>query len=226
VEALATLATNHINALPPIKNIVEVFGESGTHPEDSEKFGAILRSYGSDKSTTHNYYIAYASLLAAKKDQPLQILEIGLGTNNIDVPSNMGTYGRPGASLRSFRDMYKHATIWGADIDSRILFSEERIQTFYVDQTQTLILQKLKDQLGDTRFDLIIDDGLHNSQANLNTLNFALGLLKPDGYFVVEDVDRGNYQYYQIAAAILSGKFAVEFLDTISGTCICIFKKI
>ena len=224
VSALAMLASLE-NEAPEIKNVKEVFGEFGTNPADSETLSRLFKIYGSDKSTKHNYYLVYSSILRHKKDLPMNILEIGLGTNNIDVMSNMGIYGQPGASLRAFRDMYQKATIFGADIDKRILFSEERITTYFVDQTNTATLNELKKQFANITFDLIIDDGLHNSQANLNTTNFALDLLKPDGVFVIEDIAPSDFQYYQIVAAILKDKYSVDFIET-KYDCMCMFKRI
>jgi hypothetical protein len=137
----------------------------------------------------------------------------------------MGTGGKPGASLRAFRDMYQKATIFGADIDKRILFSEERITTYFVDQTNMATLNELKNQFANITFDLIIDDGLHNSQANLNTTNFALGLLKPDGVFVIEDIGLSDFQYYQIVAAILKDKYSLDLIET-KISYMCMFKRI
>ena len=37
-------------------------------------------------------------------NQPLRVLELGLGSNNPDVPSNMGVFGVPGASHRGWRE--------------------------------------------------------------------------------------------------------------------------
>jgi SAM-dependent methyltransferase len=224
VSALAMLSSLQNNALD-IKNIKDVFGESGTNPADSEALSSLFKSHGSDKSTKHNYYLAYSSILAHKKDLPMYILEIGLGTNNIDVMANMGTYGQPGASLRAFRDMYQKATVFGADIDKRILFSEERITTYFVDQTDMATLNELKKHFAKIKFDLIIDDGLHNSHANLNTTNFALDLLKPDGVFVIEDICPSDVQYYQIVAAILKDKYSVDFIET-KFDCMCMVKRI
>jgi SAM-dependent methyltransferase len=226
VAALATLSQKQNNVSRSIKKLEDIFNVDALNDPDCVNLASLLKSYGSDKSTDHNYYIAYATLLKGKKEQPINILEIGLGTNNIDVMSNMGTFGKPGASLRSFRDMYKNANIYGADVDKRILFSEERIKTFFVDQTNPASFDELKKQLNGIQFDLIIDDGLHNSQANLNTTNFALDLLKPDGIFIIEDVGIADFQYYQITEAILKNKFTVDFVATKSQSCICIFKKI
>jgi len=41
---------------------------------------------------------------------------------------------------------------------------------------------------GAFNYDLIIDDGLHSPDANLNTLNFALSSLSSDGVIVIEDI--------------------------------------
>ena len=95
--------------------------------------------------------------------------------------------GNPGASLRAFRDFCPNAEIYGADFDSRILFQENGIQTFYVDQTETDSLEEISKKIGNN-FDLMIDDGLHSPNANLHSLKF-LPLLKVGGYAVIEDVN-------------------------------------
>ena len=46
----------------------------------------------------------------------------------------MGSTGQPGASLKMWRDYFPNAMIFGADIDKDILFNDQRITTFYVDQ--------------------------------------------------------------------------------------------
>lgn len=125
------------------------------------ELGDCFKKHGSDKSTSHDYHRIYGSILSAKRDRALNILEVGLGTNNIDIPSNMGLSGKPGASLRAFRDWAPNARIYGADVDRRVLFEDERIQTFWVDQTNQTSLHCLAGEMGEKRFDLIIDDGLH-----------------------------------------------------------------
>src|SRR5215469_6040112 len=75
VSALATLSSLQGSTLDT-KNITDVFGEFGTSPADSEALGSLFKSYGSDKSTKHNYYLAYSSILAHKRDFPIHILEI------------------------------------------------------------------------------------------------------------------------------------------------------
>ena len=49
--------------------------------------------------------------------------------------------GKPGASLRVWRDYFPNAIIYGADIDKDILFAEERIKTFYIDQLDPVAIK-------------------------------------------------------------------------------------
>ena len=147
----------------------------------------LLNKYGSDKAYKHKYHILYGKLLTPREEIS-NILEIGLGTNNTDLVSSMGKGGMPGASLRAFRDFCLSAEIIGADIDKRILFKEDRIKTFYVDQTSNISLDNLKEKFSN-KFDLIIDDGLHSPDANINTIRIATTLIKKGGSIVVEDIN-------------------------------------
>jgi hypothetical protein len=177
---------------------------------DTDQLGKLFAQHGSDKSTSHDYHVVYGSVLSGKRDAAFNILEIGLGTNNIDVPSNMGLGGKPGASLRAFRDWAPHAHIYGADVDRRILFEEDRITTSWVDQTDRDSLARLRSSMGDKRFDLIIDDGLHLPHANINTLDALLPLLSEDGIFVIEDIN-GYFPFWTAASRVLNQRYETFF---------------
>lgn len=152
--------------------------------------GDILMNHKSDKSTTHNYNILYSHILnELGKDKKINLLEIGLGTNNPNLVSSMGVEGRPGASIYAFREYLPNAQIYGADIDKDILFQDDRIKTAFVDQMRPETFQTMLESFGDVpKFDFIIDDGLHSIAANFNTLLFALDNLNVGGWFVVEDI--------------------------------------
>ena len=47
------------------------------------------------------------------------------------------------------------------------------------------------EDLGNSKYDVIIDDGLHSTVANFNTLLFGLDHIKNDGWFIVEDIGEG-----------------------------------
>lgn len=183
----------------------EVFAETS----DSRELAALFNKYGSDKSGKHNYHVIYASLL--HRHAPLNIFEIGLGTNNPHFISTMGVDGKPGAAERAFRDWAPNARIFGADIDRNILFAEERIRTFFVDQTEPESLKELAAKL--PRLDLVIDDGLHTPRANLNTINFALPLLKDAGAIVIEDIVSQYLPFWRVAISLLSRIYHCRFVQ-------------
>ena len=169
---------------------------------DVDALCKMFLEHGSDKSTHHDYHEVYGPLVDRKAN--LRILEVGLGTNNLSVQSNMGLGGHPGASLRAFRDWAPKAQVFGADIDAGILFEEDRIKTYWVDQTDPASLRALAEQVG-TGFDLIIDDGLHLPHANFNTIEALRPLLKPTGTMVIEDIDAIHLHYWHAVTPILGG---------------------
>lgn len=184
----------------------------------------FFRDFWSDKSTSHNYHIFYSYILKNPKNIGL-ILELGIGTNNTDVVSNMGSRWSPWASLRSFRDFCPNAHIYGADIDERILFQEERITTYQVDQTSIDSLEKLSKSLPDN-FDLIIDDGLHSPHANINSLNFWLKKLKPEWWLVVEDINKDAVPIWQTVSALLIDQYQPYIIESKHGAFIFAVTKI
>ena len=101
------------------------------------KLESIFNKYGSDKANYHNYHYLYAWILK-NPSEIKSLFEIGLGTKNSNVVSNMGKNGKPGASLKAFKEFLPNASIIGADVDSKILLEEERIKTFFVDQTNPI----------------------------------------------------------------------------------------
>ena len=150
----------------------------------------IMTKYGSDKGNSwHNYTAVYSKLFRPLRGRELRILELGMGTNNPKLASTMGIDGRPGASLRGWREVFPHALVFGADIDRDILFSEERIQTFYCDQLDSDAIRELWAQPAlRGEMDVIIDDGLHRFPANASFMAGSLGHLKAGGYYIVEDI--------------------------------------
>lgn len=170
---------------------------------DKEKLAMLFNKHGSDKARVHQYYLVYAAILRDLGEvMPLNIFEVGLGTNMLDIVSNMGISGRPGASLRAFKDFLPNAQIFGADIDRRILFSEDRITTYFVDQTNRQSFDSLGDQLP-IKFDMMIDDGLHSPNANLNSLRFFLGRINNGGYAIIEDISPIAIEFWQLISWML-----------------------
>jgi len=184
--------------VPEIENIEETFPMN----EGAKELSALFTANGSDKSTRHDYHLVYGSLLNERRTLPIRLLEVGIGTNNPAIISTMGIDGKPGASLRAFRDFLPQGKIFGADIDSSILFRDERIETYFVDQTQPETFLDLQKRIGG-ELDIVIDDGLHAPDANLATMIFALRSLKSGGLFVVEDIAQAKLPVWQVVSTLL-----------------------
>lgn len=159
-----------------------------------------MYSNGSDKACLencrhHNYTSLYDFIFYERRYDDLDIFELGLGTNDVTIPSNMGMYARPGASLRAWKDYFPRSRIFGADIDTKILFQEERIRTFDVDQTSIESIERLwsHPELHDQQFDILIDDGLHEFNANVTFFEHSYHKVKTGGMYIVEDVI-GTYE--------------------------------
>jgi hypothetical protein len=165
----------------------------------ASELNALCQKYGSDKGeiTSHDHPYpwpshSYADFIERHfqhcKEYVKRVFECGIGTNNPSLPASMGVNGRPGASLRVWRDYFPNANIVGADIDKTILFSEERITTFYCDQTNPESIRELWMNVEVQEFDLMIDDGLHTFEGGISLLEHSFHKLKLGGLYIIEDV--------------------------------------
>ena len=151
----------------------------------------LMNKYGSDKggkNNHHNYSLFYAEIFGTKRKLIKNFLEVGLGTNNTSIPSNMGESGKPLASLMAWRDYFPNANIFGADIDKEILKNDDRIKTCYVDQTDPSTISEMFKNFGVDKYDIIIEDGLHEYNANITFFENSISHLSNDGIFIIEDI--------------------------------------
>ena len=160
----------------------------------------LFETYGSDKGSNlttphaetgwppHTYADLYELLFDHCRFSMNNILECGIGTNNTSVASNMGSRGRPGASLRAWRDYFPNANIVGLDVDPTSLFVEERITTYQVDQLSRESITEFWSGLHQKEFDVIIDDGLHTFKAGKSLFENSFEHLKAGGLYIIEDI--------------------------------------
>lgn len=152
----------------------------------------IMNKHGSDKGNGHhNYTEYYEKIFEPIRYNKINLLEIGIGTVNPFIKSNMcgfnsGNYV-PGSSLRGWKEYFSNGEIYGCDIDESILFTEPRIHTFYLDQTKKEIIEKQICEK-DICFDIIIDDGLHHFPTNWALLNQIFCKLNKNGIYIIEDI--------------------------------------
>lgn len=150
----------------------------------------IMTKCGSDKGSYHNYTTIYYDYFNDISNNNLNIFELGLGTNYTDIPSSMGPNGTPGASLYGWKEFFPNSNIYGADIDKRILFNSDRIKTYFCDQTNIQSINNLwnNSDLVNLEFDIILDDGLHEFNANLTFFENSFYKLKKGGRYIIEDL--------------------------------------
>ena len=124
------------------------------------------------------------------REDSLRVFELGLGTNNPNIPSSMGADGRPGASLYGWREFFTNSQIYGADIDKNILFNTNNIGTFYCDQTDPSVINTMWEspELSEP-FDIIVEDGLHEFSANVCFFENSIHKLENGGHYIIESVN-------------------------------------
>jgi len=134
----------------------------------------LANKYGSDKgekSYANNFTKIYDSYLSDRRNDVKKVLEIGVGN---------------GGSLRMWCEYFPNAIIYGIDINPGFLFSEDRIITALVDQSNREGLKKFAEENGP--FDLILDDGSHNVIHQQISLGLLFPYLEDGGYYIVEDL--------------------------------------
>lgn len=142
----------------------------------------IAKEYPTDKDFTHNYYNAvYEHFFSPIRLEVRRVLEIGIG----------GFWGEMGwvhgNSLKVFRDYFENAEIVGADIQNYdITDLGERVRVKWLDQSKKELLRELKDQ--EPLFDIILDDGSHNTHDQQITFAELMSHVTPGGIYIIEDL--------------------------------------
>jgi hypothetical protein len=196
--------------------------------------------YGSDKGelkkdghpypwSSHTYTDVYSRLFSSRRNEINKIFECGIGTNNPNLISSMGALGKPGASLRVWRDYFPNALVIGADIDTDILFEENRIKTFHIDQTNPNSIKTFWSLLNLSGFDIIIDDGLHTFEAGKILFENSIDYLDSNGFYIIEDVTLENSlkfkEYFKDKGYLVDYTHLYRPLIKLGDNCLIIIRK-
>jgi hypothetical protein len=193
---------------------------------DHSLVNKLCDKYGSDKGEvdnqnnpyvwdSHNYADIYDLLFRLRRDDVKLVLECGLGTNNPEIYSSMGIDGKPGASLRLWRDYFKNAKVVGCDIDERVLFNEDRIETYACDQTDSSSIENFinKANILTESIDIVIDDGLHEFHAGISFFESIIDYLSQNGLYIIEDVNPPCLIKYKDYFSELSDEFTAHYFN-------------
>ncbi len=162
----------------------------------------IANQYGTDKGTlgpsltygAHNYTDIYEAYLSRYRQNPVNILEIGIGVDG-DRWNAYIVHGRNktgGASLKMWKDYFPRGEIFGIDINSAKHFDSERIHTFVIDQGNRQDIQNFIKKIKNIYFDFIFDDGSHRPDHQQISLGFLFPRLKPKGIYFIEDLEKNG----------------------------------
>jgi len=193
-----------------LRNMAEIsYGRYETfYSKPPIDLGRLFDKYGSDKGTlgnpsvkfpwlSHNYADVYAELFQHSRERVGKVFECGIGTNDETILSNMTSIATPGGSLRAWRDYFPNAIIYGADIDLKVLFTEDRIITDFIDQLDSESIKKYFSNFEKNSFDLMIDDGLHTFEAATRLLENSIDFLSEHGTYIIEDVHYPDVLAYE-----------------------------
>ena len=137
----------------------------------------LMLHYGqlsnTDKVTHHEYHKYYEPVLKPYYNSRGSIVEIGLGTT---------------ASLPMWKDIFKHAHIYGVDIEDTY-FVNDRCTIYKADQSNVDDLKRLKHLLSDKNVFFINDDGSHIPEHQLLTFNTLFPILVEGGIYIIEDIE-------------------------------------
>ena len=139
---------------------------------------------------TKHYYETICKFFDLSQVQKLG--EIGIG--NIDCMCHVSLDYKPGASLRMWKDFFPAAQIYGFDIVESTLIDEERISCKKMDQASIESIDSVLEECG-SNFDIIVDDGSHIIQHQINTKLHAGKFLKPGGLLIIEDIEERYLDY-------------------------------
>lgn len=149
----------------------------GTHAVGEDELTRLAIRFRTDKWGDHRYTPHYYRHLGHLRDQPINLLEIGIGGYSRERQG--------GASLRMWKHFFPQARIWGLDIEDKSFVEEPRIRVFQGDQSDPELLAAITEEIG--RLDVVIDDGSHRPAHVIASFAYLFPRLADNGIYVVED---------------------------------------
>lgn len=148
----------------------------------------LALKYGADKCPQigHMYTPFYYEYLKEYRQSFKKVLEVGIG-NRRQLKYIPDCY--IGASIRMWRDFFPNALVYGADIAPESFFTDERISTYYCDETKEEDIKKLVGQTG-SDIDLVVDDASHHVGDQIFLCRILMPLLNKKVIYIIEDCMR------------------------------------
>lgn len=155
----------------------------------------LFNHYKSDKGTQksfkdqdppHRYSIVYEEWLKHLRDQPINLLEVGLFWRG-EVRDGRKAVELGPRSLYAWRDFFIKGNIYGLDILDGTRFSEGRVKVLQGDATKRDVLENVVLPACNL-FDVIVDDGSHLMEDATATFKLLYPYLNVGGFYFIEDI--------------------------------------
>lgn len=181
------------------QNLVDIFKEIGN-------LTAIDKGCNDKDGQIHTYLETYDKLF-----KPFQsgsnILEIGLAL---------------GDSIELWDRYFENSKIIGVDVAVVFQKKEYKNEVIIIEADATKV--GIVDMLGDTKFDIIVDDGSHMTQDQVTTFNLLKTKMKSGGIYIIEDllaldIERERYLALHHDVEIIDMRHNGRF-----DNCLCIIK--
>ena len=127
-----------------------------------------------EEVVSHGYAKIYEKYFYKYKEKKINIIELG------------SFYGNASAAFFFF---FKNSLIYSADINPDMyIYNSKRLENFFADTSSRSSIENdiIKRNV---KFDLIIEDASHMLKDQIISLFILFKILKPGGYFIIEEVD-------------------------------------
>ena len=139
-----------------------------------KKFNELFNEHtGESILKWSNYGDIYDKHFAKFRDQPINILEIGV---------------LRGGSMRIWEKYFPKANVFGIDINEECLqYQSDRTKIFIGDQSDVSFLRNIKAKI--PRIDILIDDGSHRAKDQKITFDEMYYHVRKPGIYLIEDIE-------------------------------------
>ncbi|TDC54728.1 class I SAM-dependent methyltransferase [Actinomadura sp. KC345] len=145
--------------------------------------GELSLRYGSDKWASFHWYTPhYERHFASLRDEPVRILEIGIGGYE-DDPG--------GSSLKMWKRFFHRGEIFGLDLYDKSELNETRLTALTGDQNAPEELIAIAEEHGP--FDVVIDDGSHMNEHVHTSFRTLFSYVRAGGLYVIEDLQTAYF---------------------------------
>jgi len=196
------------------------FNQQKLYNQATELCHMMLRNRSDKGLSRHNYTTFYDMLFSKNRQEKLNVFELGMGSADPTIPFYMPG-GRVGASHYGWSEYFPNANVYGADIDRKTIVDDKahRVKSYYCDQTNPAVIADMwaNNDLKDLSFDIILEDGLHEVNANKLFLRQSMHKLKDGGVYIIEDIPFSQFAQYSDLLMECKAKYKFAELVTIQG---------